>query len=213
MATTRKHRQQRRLEHQRLRLAEHAAPGRLGRLRAQAQVRQRGLGQDGNGKADGGLHDQHRGNVGQHMLHRDAEAAFAGRPRGQHELARPDGVGRRAGDARKGGDVVDADGDDGVHNAGAEHGGHHDGRQDGREGKAEVRQPHDQLFHPAAARSGQQAQRRAHGPGRCPPRSRPPESMPARPPAAAMPRRAQRRRCPASAAAPGGSSFDGMFIS
>jgi hypothetical protein len=67
--------QQRRLEHLRLRLVEHAAPARLRRLRAQAQVAQRRLGQDGGGKRDGGLHDQHAGDVGQHMVQRDAPAA------------------------------------------------------------------------------------------------------------------------------------------
>ena len=42
---------------------------------------------------------------------------------GQHVVAGPDGIGRGAGDACEGGNVVDADGDDGIHNAGAEHGG------------------------------------------------------------------------------------------
>mgnify|MGYP003336697108 CR=1 FL=1 len=47
-------REQRGLEHLRLRFGEHAAPARPRRLRAQPQVAERGLGQDGGGEGDGG---------------------------------------------------------------------------------------------------------------------------------------------------------------
>ncbi len=77
---------------------------------------------------------------------------------GGHVLARPHGVGRGARDAREGRDVVDADGDDGVDDARAEHGRHHDGREDGGEGQREVGQTHDGFLDPPAARGRQQAQ-------------------------------------------------------
>jgi hypothetical protein len=155
------HGQQRGLEHEGLGVAEHAAPRGLRRLCAQAQVRQRRLGQDGNGKLHRGLHDQHRGDVGQHMLERDAHAALAAGTRRQNEIARPHGIGRGARHPRKGGNIEDANGDDRIDDARAKHRRHHDGRQNGRKGKREVGQAHDGFFHPAAPRGGQQPQRRA----------------------------------------------------
>ena len=96
------------------------------------------------------------------MVPGDGPRAFAGGARGQHVVAVPHAVGGGAGDARKRRDVVDADGDDGVDDAGPVHRRQHDGREDGRKRKAEVRHAHDRFFDPAAFGRGQQAERRAH---------------------------------------------------
>ena len=67
IASARKDREARRLEH-RLRVAQHAPPGGLRRLRAQAEIGQRGFGEDGGGELDGRLHDQGRRDIGQHVF-------------------------------------------------------------------------------------------------------------------------------------------------
>ena len=154
--------EQRCLVHHALALVEHAAPARRGRLRAQAKVAQRRLGEDGDGEADRRLHDQHRGNVRQHVLERDSPGALAAGACGEHELARPHRVGRGPRDACELRDVEDADRHDGGHQPRPEDRRQHDRGEQRREGDAEVRQAHHQLLHPAAPRRGEQAERHAH---------------------------------------------------
>jgi hypothetical protein len=154
----REHGEQRRLEHLRLCLVQHAAPARPRRLRAEAEVAQGRLGQDGDGELRRRLHDQDAGDVRQHVLERDAKAPLAAGACGKHEIARPDGVGRGAGDAREHRDVEDADGDDRDDEPGAVERGQHDRREQRGEGEGEVGEAHHRLLDPAAACAGEQAQ-------------------------------------------------------
>jgi hypothetical protein len=58
------------------------------RLRAEAEVAERGLGEDGERELDRRLHDQDRGDVRQHVLEGDPPLALAERARRGDELAR-----------------------------------------------------------------------------------------------------------------------------
>ena len=57
-------------DHAGLRVEQHAAPARHRRLRAEPDIGQPGFGQDAERELDGALHQQQRGDVGQHVLDR-----------------------------------------------------------------------------------------------------------------------------------------------
>ncbi len=92
------------------------------------------------------------------MFERNAQPSLARRPCRHDKFPRPDGIGRSAGEARKYGDIVKPDGEDGIDPAGAENRRQHDGGEDGGKGEGKIRHAHDQLFRPAAPRRRQQAE-------------------------------------------------------
>ena len=96
------------------------------------------------------------------MVKRDAPGPLATGACRQHKFARPHRVGAGPGDAGKGGNIENTNGDDGIDNACTKHRRQHDGRQDRGKGKREVSGAHDQFLHPPASRGSQQTQGRAH---------------------------------------------------
>ncbi len=60
-------------------VGEHLAPRGLGRLRAEAEIGKRRLGQNGDGELNRRLNDQRRRNVGQHVIDGDGDRARAPR--------------------------------------------------------------------------------------------------------------------------------------
>ena len=66
------------------RLRQHAAPAREGRADAEAEERERRLGQDRAAHAERGDHDQRPEDVGQDLGEHDAQVAIAEHARGLH---------------------------------------------------------------------------------------------------------------------------------
>src|SRR2546421_7549697 len=134
---------------------------RLRRRHADAEERQRRLGDDDHTEHEGGQHDGGVHHVGQDVAPHDGALGAAGHDGQTHVVAILEREHLAAHHARVARPVDDAEDDDDVHLARP-----HDGGQEDREGQRRQRQPrvghaHDDLVHPAPEVTGEDPQHRA----------------------------------------------------
>ena len=140
-------------------VVQHRAPGRGGRLRAEAEEAERGLGDDRARHAEGGLHEERRGEQRQQVAQQNAAIGYAEGVGRLDELAlaqAPDLAACQACVARP---TDQAEGEDDVPEARSEDAGERDREQEAGEGEKHVDRPHEEIVHPAA----RIARRRADG--------------------------------------------------
>ena len=128
-------------------------------LGAEPQIRQGGLGEDGDGEADGGLHDERGHRVGKDVPADQRGVPRPERPGGEDELPVPELEEARAREPGEDGQEGHADRHHADPQARAEHGAHQERGQDGGKALDGVHQPHEALVEPAAEVAGQHAER------------------------------------------------------
>jgi len=139
-------------------VVQHRPPGGGRRLHAEAEEAQRGLGDDGPGHAEGGLHDQRRREQRQEMPDDDTARRRAERTRRLDELALAQPVHLAADQARIAGPADQAEGEDHVPQARAEEAGERDREQEAGKGEEHVDGAHQELVDPAARVAGDSAE-------------------------------------------------------
>src|SRR5713101_4580948 len=146
-------------------VGQHEPPRGLGRRHADAQERQRRLGDDDDAEHEGPEHDGGVHHVGEDVASHD-RLLRASRHDGQaHEVALPQREDLAPDDARVACPVDSGQDDDDVPHAGAHHGRKEDREGQRRERQPRVRDAHDHLVDPAAEIAGQDAEPRADDAG------------------------------------------------
>ena len=139
-------REPRRIVENVLGVGEHLAPRGLRRLRAEAEIGKRRLGEDGDRELNRRLNDQRRRDIGQHVIDGDGDRPAPRGAGGERIFARENAVGGGAGELGDDRHVIDADGDDGVDDAWAEGRSQHDRQEQRRKREDEVAELHDPVF-------------------------------------------------------------------
>src|SRR6202167_5612714 len=127
-------------------VGEHLAPRGLRRLRAEAEIRERRLGENGDRELNRRLHDQRGRNVGQDMIDGDRDRSTPRSASGERVFTRKNAIGGGARKLRDDRHVVDADRDDRVDDARAESRSQHDRQEERRKRKDEVAELHESVF-------------------------------------------------------------------
>ena len=130
-------------------------------MRAQPQEGERCFGQDRRGKGERRLHDDWRGDVGQHIAPHHLELARANRVGTLHILLLHHRQGGATHNARKLGRIDNPNRQHRGGDAWPQYTGQHNDQNDGREGKHNIHDPANDAIQPATVVAGHQPQRAA----------------------------------------------------